>query len=141
MRLLHLRMLILLIGYSEFLADKLLNLFPPREAQAFFEANETPRPVVIRTNTLRTHRRELAQSLINRGVQLEPVGKWSKVGLQIFDAQVPLGATPVSLITCNECFEPSLTLCRNTWLDTTFFRPLPHSCPSWPSHPKKTSAC
>jgi ribosomal RNA methyltransferase Nop2 len=81
-------------GYSEFLADKLLNLFPAREAFAFFEANETPRPIVIRTNTLRTHRRELAQSLINRGVQLEPVGKWSKVGLQIFDTQVPLGATP-----------------------------------------------
>ncbi|KAF5844666.1 hypothetical protein GGP41_007664 [Bipolaris sorokiniana] len=81
-------------GYSEFLADKLLSLFPPREAQAFFEANETPRPIVIRTNTLRTHRRDLAQALINRGVQLEPVGKWSKVGLQIFDAQVPLGATP-----------------------------------------------
>ncbi|KAF3049669.1 rRNA (cytosine-C5-)-methyltransferase nop2 [Didymella keratinophila] len=81
-------------GYSEFLADKLLGLFPAREAFAFFEANETPRPIVIRTNTLRTHRRELAQSLINRGVQLEPVGKWSKVGLQIFDAQVPLGATP-----------------------------------------------
>lgn len=81
-------------GYSEFLADKLLGLFPPREAFAFFEANETPRPIVIRTNTLRTHRRELAQSLIQRGVQLEPVGKWSKVGLQIFDSQVPLGATP-----------------------------------------------
>ncbi|KAF1972219.1 NOL1/NOP2/sun family putative RNA met [Bimuria novae-zelandiae CBS 107.79] len=81
-------------GYSEFLADKLLDLFPAREAFAFFEANETPRPIVIRTNTLRTHRRELAQSLINRGVQLEPVGKWSKVGLQIFDSQVPLGATP-----------------------------------------------
>lgn len=81
-------------GYSEFLADKLMNLFPAREAFAFFEANETPRPIVIRTNTLRTHRRELAQSLINRGVQLEPVGKWSKVGLQIFESQVPLGATP-----------------------------------------------
>ncbi|KAF2203715.1 NOL1/NOP2/sun family putative RNA met, partial [Delitschia confertaspora ATCC 74209] len=81
-------------GYSHFLADKLLNLFPPREAFAFFEANETPRPVVIRTNTLRTHRRELAQTLINRGVQLEPIGKWSKVGLQIFESQVPLGATP-----------------------------------------------
>lgn len=81
-------------GYSEFLADKLLSLFPAREAFAFFEANETPRPIVIRTNTLRTHRRELAQSLINRGVQLEPVGKWSKVGLQIFESQVPLGATP-----------------------------------------------
>jgi ribosomal RNA methyltransferase Nop2 len=81
-------------GYSPFLAEKLFNLFPPREAFAFFEANETPRPLVIRTNTLRTHRRELAQSLINRGVTLEPVGKWSKVGLQIFESQVPLGATP-----------------------------------------------
>jgi ribosomal RNA methyltransferase Nop2 len=81
-------------GYSPFLAEKLYNLFPPREAFAFFEANETPRPMVLRTNTLRTHRRELAQALINRGVTLEPVGKWSKVGLQIFESQVPLGATP-----------------------------------------------
>ncbi|KAI9784697.1 MAG: rRNA (cytosine-C5-)-methyltransferase nop2 [Peltula sp. TS41687] len=81
-------------GYSSFLAEKLFHLFPPKEAFAFFEANETARPVVIRTNTLRTHRRELAQSLINRGVTLEPVGKWSKVGLQIFESQVPLGATP-----------------------------------------------
>lgn len=81
-------------GYSEFLAEKLFNLFPPKEAYAFFEANETPRPVVIRTNTLRTHRRDLAQALINRGVVLEPVGKWSKVGLQIFESAVPLGATP-----------------------------------------------
>ncbi|RYP59183.1 hypothetical protein DL770_010257 [Monosporascus sp. CRB-9-2] len=81
-------------GYSEFLAEKLLNLFPPKEAFAFFEANETARPVVIRTNTLRTHRRDLAQALINRGVVLEPVGKWSKVGLQVFESQVPLGATP-----------------------------------------------
>ncbi|KAB8342784.1 hypothetical protein FH972_022382 [Carpinus fangiana] len=81
-------------GYSSFLAEKLFNLFTPREAFAFFEANETPRPIVIRTNTLRTHRRELAQTLINRGVTLEPVGKWSKVGLQIFESNVPIGATP-----------------------------------------------
>ncbi|KAI0884770.1 cytosine-5--methyltransferase NCL1 [Annulohypoxylon maeteangense] len=81
-------------GYSEYLAEKLMNLFTPREAFAFFEANETARPVVIRTNTLRTHRRDLAQALINRGVTLEPVGKWSKVGLQIFESNVPLGATP-----------------------------------------------
>ena len=81
-------------GYSSYLAEKLFNLFTPREAFAFFEANESPRPVVIRTNTIRTHRRELAQSLINKGVTLEPVGKWSKVGLQIFESQVPLGATP-----------------------------------------------
>lgn len=81
-------------GYSPYLAEKLYQLFPVREAFAFFEANETARPVVIRTNTLRTQRRELAQALINRGVTLEPVGKWSKVGLQIFESQVPLGATP-----------------------------------------------
>ncbi|KAI9653874.1 MAG: rRNA (cytosine-C5-)-methyltransferase nop2 [Bathelium mastoideum] len=81
-------------GYSEFLAEKLFNLFTPSEAFAFFEANETPRPVVIRTNTLRTHRRDLAQALINRGVTLEPVGKWTKIGLQVFESQVPLGATP-----------------------------------------------
>ena len=81
-------------GYSPYLAEKLFNLFSPREAYAFLEANETARPVVIRTNSLRTNRRELAQSLINRGVTLESVGKWSKVGLQIFESQVPLGATP-----------------------------------------------
>ena len=81
-------------GYSSYLAEKLFNLFTPREAFAFFEANESPRPVVIRANTIRTHRRELAQSLINKGVTLEPVGKWSKVGLQVFESQVPLGATP-----------------------------------------------
>lgn len=81
-------------NYSPYLAEKLFNLFPPREAFAFFEANETPRPVVIRTNTLRTHRRDLAQALINRGVTLEPVGKWSKIGLQVFESAVPLGATP-----------------------------------------------
>ncbi|KAF2969402.1 hypothetical protein GQX73_g4097 [Xylaria multiplex] len=75
-------------GYSEFLAEKLLGLFPPREALAFFDANETPRPIVIRTNTLKTSRRELASALINRGVTLEPVG------LQIFESNVPLGATP-----------------------------------------------
>lgn len=81
-------------GYSDYLAEKLFNLFTPREAFAFFEANESARPVVIRTNTLRTSRRELAQALINRGVTLEPVGKWSKVGLQVFESTVPLGATP-----------------------------------------------
>lgn len=81
-------------GYTHFLAEKLFLLFTPREAHAFFEANETPRPVVIRTNTLRTNRRALATSLMNRGVTLEPVGKWSKVGLQIFESNVPLGATP-----------------------------------------------
>lgn len=81
-------------SYTPFLAQKFLDLFSPAEAFTFFEANEKERPLVIRTNTLRTTRRELAQALINRGVTLEPVGKWSKVGLQIYESQVPLGATP-----------------------------------------------
>ncbi|KAG5420700.1 NOP2 [Candida metapsilosis] len=81
-------------GYSEFLADKLFNLFSPSEAIEFFEANETARPITIRTNTLKTRRRDLAQNLVNRGVNLQPIGSWTKVGLQIFDSQVPIGATP-----------------------------------------------
>lgn len=81
-------------GYSEYMAEKLYHLFSPSEAFDFFEANESARPMVIRTNTLRTNRRDLASALINRGVTLEPVGKWSKVGLQIFESNVPLGATP-----------------------------------------------
>ncbi|ONH65842.1 hypothetical protein BON22_4403 [Cyberlindnera fabianii] len=81
-------------GYSRFLAEKLFNLFSPSEAMEFFEANEIARPITIRTNTLKTRRRDLAQTLVNRGVNLQPIGPWTKVGLQIFDSQVPIGATP-----------------------------------------------
>ncbi|WRT67064.1 uncharacterized protein IL334_004030 [Kwoniella shivajii] len=81
-------------GYNTFLVGKLMRLFPADEALAFFESNESPRPVTIRANTLRTRRRDLAQALINRGVTLEPIGKWSKVGLQVFESPVPIGATP-----------------------------------------------
>lgn len=61
------------------------------QAIEFFEANEISRPVTIRTNTLRTRRRDLAQALINRGVNLEPIGKWTNVGLQVFESSVPIG--------------------------------------------------
>lgn len=81
-------------GYSEFLATLLFELFSPGEAMEFFEANEIARPITIRTNTLKTRRRDLAQALVNRGVNLQPIGPWTKVGLQIFDSQVPIGATP-----------------------------------------------
>ncbi|OAX43547.1 NOL1/NOP2/sun family putative RNA met [Rhizopogon vinicolor AM-OR11-026] len=81
-------------GYNDFLAEKLFQLFPVSEAIEFFEANEVSRPVTIRTNTLKTRRRDLAQALINRGVNLEPIGKWTNVGLQVFESSVPIGATP-----------------------------------------------
>ncbi|KAG0257041.1 rRNA (cytosine-C5-)-methyltransferase nop2 [Actinomortierella ambigua] len=86
--------LCLYYGYNEYLMEKLFYIFTVSEAIEFFEANEVPRPVTIRTNTLKTRRRELAQALINRGVNLDPIGKWSKVGLQVFDSPVPVGATP-----------------------------------------------
>lgn len=81
-------------SYSEYMVEKIVQLFPVAEAIEFMEANETPRPVTIRANTLKTRRRDLAQALISRGVNLEPIEKWSPVGLQIFNSPVPVGATP-----------------------------------------------
>ncbi|GAA5931954.1 rRNA (cytosine-C5-)-methyltransferase NOP2 [Sporobolomyces koalae] len=84
-------------GYTPYLAEKLFELFGVDEALEFFTSSDTPRPLTLRVNTLKARRRDLAQALINRGVNLEPLeGGWSKVGLQVFTggANVPVGATP-----------------------------------------------
>eukprot|EP00953_Heterococcus_sp_UTEX-ZZ885_P012745 7297-Heterococcus_DN1.PRE.4 len=111
-------------GYLRELIDLFLRMFSPAECVEFLEASERPRPVVIRTNTLKTRRKDLAevssqsvilyaralandesyyyyiclltasQALIKRGVSLEPVAAWSKVGLKVTESSVPIGATP-----------------------------------------------
>jgi hypothetical protein len=55
---------------------------------------EDERPVTIRTNTLKSKRKSLAQNLMQRKINLEPVGDWSKVGLKINESRIPVGATP-----------------------------------------------
>ena len=72
--------------YNPDLVELLLDLFPPRELIEFIEANENQRPMVIRTNTLKTKRKDLAKTLIQRGVNLDPLAEWSKVGLKIYDS-------------------------------------------------------
>ena len=48
-------------GYVPFLINLFLQLFPPAEAIEFLEANDNPRPLTIRANTLKTRRKDLAQ--------------------------------------------------------------------------------
>ncbi|CAM9201057.1 unnamed protein product, partial [Laminaria digitata] len=81
-------------GFLRELIDMFLLMFSPAECVEFLEASDKPRPLVIRANTLKTRRKDLAEALIKRGVSLEPVAKWSKVGLKITESQIPIGATP-----------------------------------------------
>ena len=92
------------------------------KALAFFEANESARPVTIRANTLRTRRRDLAQALTTRGVSLEPIAKWSKVGLQVFESNVPIGETNFDAIV--RLTDSCKALHLSTLLATTCFNPL-----------------
>merc|ERR1712147_171244 len=75
----NLQTLLQYFSYNEYLMEYLVNLFPGGEILEFLEACEVKRPITIRSNSLKTRRRDLAQALINRGVNLDPVGKWSKV--------------------------------------------------------------
>uniref|UniRef100_A0A914HY12 SAM-dependent MTase RsmB/NOP-type domain-containing protein n=1 Tax=Globodera rostochiensis TaxID=31243 RepID=A0A914HY12_GLORO len=82
-------------GYNEFLMEKFMQLFPNgAELLEFLDSNDQPRPVTIRSNPLKTRRGELAKSLISRGMNVDPAAKWTKVGLVVYDSQVPVGATP-----------------------------------------------
>ncbi|GKY92850.1 hypothetical protein MPSEU_000254600 [Mayamaea pseudoterrestris] len=83
-----------LYGYFPELVEYFLTMFSPAECLEFVDASDKPRPLVIRTNTLKTRRKDLAAALMKRGVSLDPLAAWSKVGLKIIESQVPIGATP-----------------------------------------------
>ena len=83
-----------LYGYLPELIEYFLTMFSPAEALEFVEYSDKNRPMVIRTNTLKTRRKDLALALMKRGVTLDPLASWSKVGLKIIESSVPIGATP-----------------------------------------------
>mmetsp|Transcript_20061 Transcript_20061/g.29765 ORF Transcript_20061/g.29765 Transcript_20061/m.29765 type:complete len:601 (+) Transcript_20061:59-1861(+) len=83
-----------LYGYLPELMEYFVSMFGPSETLEFVDASDRPRPLVIRTNTLKARRKDLASSLMKRGVSLDPLANWSKVGLKIIESPVPIGATP-----------------------------------------------
>ena len=80
-------------GYIEELTEFLLDLFSPAECVAYMDAQDRPRPLVIRTNTLKIHRKELMELLTKRGAVVESID-WSKVAIKVVESSVPIGATP-----------------------------------------------
>jgi ribosomal RNA methyltransferase Nop2 len=70
--------------------QRLMDLFSVPELLEFLEANQVARPLTLRTNTLKCRRRDLARALISRGVNLDPLGEWTKV---CFQSSVPLSVT------------------------------------------------
>lgn len=87
-------LLMVYYDYNDEIMELILNLFAPNEAVEFLESNNQQRVVTIRTNTLKSKRRDIAKALIQRGVNLDPLAEWTKVGLKIYESQVPIGATP-----------------------------------------------
>lgn len=80
-------------SYLPELSELFLDLFSPAECVEFMDANDRPRPLVIRTNTLKTTRKDLMEALTKRGAAVEAID-WSKVAIKITESSVPIGATP-----------------------------------------------
>lgn len=81
-------------GYNPELMEYLMKLFNPHECHSFLESMDSPRPMTIRLNTLKTRKQELLKSLTSRGVNIEELDESFKVGLKVNASKVPIGATP-----------------------------------------------
>lgn len=84
-------------GYNKDLIQIFLDIFSPDETHALIEANENERPLMIRTNTLITSRKFLMKFLKKRGINLDPVGDWSSIGIKIYNSQHPVSIIPEHL--------------------------------------------
>jgi len=83
-----------LYGYRTELTDLFLKLFAPQECVEFVNANEQPRPVVIRVNTLKVQPKALVKALTQRGARVEPLPGFTKHALRVVESTIPVGATP-----------------------------------------------
>ncbi|XVF08215.1 hypothetical protein REPUB_Repub06bG0207100 [Reevesia pubescens] len=69
-------------------------MFPIVELMELIEAFEKPSPTSRISFYTQTCRRDMADVLSKRGVELDLLSKWSKVGLVVYNSHVPIGATP-----------------------------------------------
>jgi 16S rRNA (cytosine967-C5)-methyltransferase len=76
------RQLAVLYSHPEWLVRRWTERFGAKTTEAFLLANNHPAPLVIRTNTLRTTRKELIASLGSEGV-IAVETKYSPVGLEL----------------------------------------------------------
>lgn len=60
-------------SYNDFLMEKLVQIFSLDELLEFLEASEVQRPMTIRTNTLKTRRRDLAEVSLHLYYKLKSI--------------------------------------------------------------------
>jgi ribosomal RNA methyltransferase Nop2 len=106
-------------GYNKFFTEALFKIFPESEIIEMLEVSNATRPISIRTNRIKTRRKELVLRLLNRGINVDPQGKWSNIGLLIYESTQPLVSTPEYMagyfaIQSSSSFLPCVSLAVQT---------------------------